>query len=103
MEEDLDIYHVIDVLMCTFHLTIDRVIISTSVFDDCLIFKSYMYEARRVEKLSYFIRSEYGSSVSVVMEDMDTCFDELKWRFFGHCWIIKGVTVFCGIDDELGG
>ena len=99
----MDIDHVLDVLMCTFRLTIDRGIIATSLFDDYLIFKPGIYEFIRVGKIYSFIRSEYGSSVAVVMEDMDTCFDDLKWRFFGHCWIIKGVTVCCGIDDELGG
>ena len=40
MAEELDIDHVLDILMCVFHLTIDRWIISTSLFDDYLIFKS---------------------------------------------------------------
>ena len=55
MSEDFDIYHVIDVLMCKFHLTIDRGIIANSVFDYCLIFKSDMYEFRIVLNLYSFI------------------------------------------------
>ena len=103
MAEELDIDHVLDILMCVFHLTIDRWIIATSLFDDYLIFKSGLYEFRRVGKIYSFIRLEYGSSVDVVMEYLDKCFDELKWNLFGPCWLIKGVTVSCVSDGDWGG
>ena len=86
--------------MCTFRLTIDRGIIATSLFDDYLIFKPGIYEFIRVGKIYSFIRSEYGSSVAVVMEDMDKCFGELKWRAFGPCWLIRGFTVICVSDGD---
>ena len=27
----------------------------------------------------------------------------MKWRLFGPCLVIKGVTVSCGSDGKLGG
>ena len=56
-EEELDIYHVIDGMVCKLHLTIDRGIIATIGFDDYLILKADMYEVRRVGNLYSFISS----------------------------------------------
>ena len=55
--------HVIDGLMWTFLLTIDRGIIATSVFDNNPIFKLDLDEARISVNISSFINAEDGAEV----------------------------------------
>ena len=65
--EELYMDYVLDGVMWTFQITIDRGIISTSGFNNDLVVKSNLHEVDRTSNLSYFLYVEYVSVVAMVI------------------------------------
>ena len=65
--EELYMDYVLDGVMRTFQITIDRGIISTSGFNNDLVVKSNLHEVDRTSNLSYFLYVEYVSVVAMVI------------------------------------
>ena len=63
----MDVDHVFNDLVGTFHFTVYGLGIATIGFDNYLMFKTELYETLRLVNFTTFISTEYGELVSMVI------------------------------------